>query len=210
VSKVHILFYSVAEREVRGASVAAFLPRGAPCVNLILQSVAERGVRGGASVAAFLPRGAPYANLIFQSVAEREVRGGASVAAFPPRGAPCVTAWCAVCWPGARAAATAVTSITCAPGAAATDAPTARPAAAISASTAEIRILPLRGGRVGGRPRAITGIVGKFAQFFLCIVALNQCCGSALFSMRIRIQLFISNADADPDAGSQNADPDPC
>ncbi len=77
------------------------------------------------------------------------MRGGASVAAFPLRGAPCVTAWCAACWPGARGAATAVTSIICAPGAAATVAPTAPPAAAISASTAEIRILPLMGGRVG-------------------------------------------------------------
>ncbi len=279
MSKVHILFYSVAEREVRGASVVAFLPRGAPCVNLILQSVAERGVRGGATIAAFLPRGgqcdflicyregvrggasvaafppcgvscvnfilhsfaeravrdgatiaafplraAPCNSLICCtegrawwcercrlsparfavchynssiSVAEREVRGGASGAAFLPRGAPCVTAWCEACWPGARGAATAVTSITCVPGAAATDAPTARPAAAISASTAEIRIPHLIEGRVQmGADVEPSQAVGKFAQLCTRTVTLNHCCGSALYLC------------ADPDPGSQtNMDP---
>ncbi len=111
----------------------------------------------------FLTRGAPCVNLILHSVAEREVRGGASGAAFLPRGALCVTAWCAACWPGARGAATAVTSITCAPGAAAAGAQTAPPAAAISASTPEIRILPLMGERVGADVEPSSQAVGKFA-----------------------------------------------
>jgi len=150
-------------------------------------------VRGGATIAAFHTRPAPCVNLILQSVAERGVRGGASVAAFLPRGAPCVTAWCAACWPGARGAATAVTSITCAPGAAAAGAQTAPPAAAISASTAE------SGSRLvfmGADLEPSSQAEGKFAQLCIRTVTLNHCCGSALYLC------------ADPDPGSQtNMDP---
>jgi hypothetical protein len=188
-----------------GASVAPFPQRAAPYVNLILHSVAEKGVRGGASVAVFLSRGAPCNS---QSVAERGVRGGASVAAFLPRGAPCVTAWCAACWPGARDAATAVTFITCAPGAAAAGAPTALPAAAISASTAEIRILPpLLGGRVGADLEPSQAQWENLHSSYVPYRYLELVCRSALLSMRIRIQLL---SECGCGSGCREPNADPC